>query len=113
MKASHALRLVLVGIFLNSGTALVASQTQAVYGQHCAMCHGQDGKADTPVGKAVKAPDLLSPLVQKKTDAELTEIIENGKQKMPSFKAKLKPEQVRDLVAYIRKLAKPDTTKQK
>jgi len=77
------------------------------------MCHGQDGKADTPVGKAVKAPDLLSPLVQKKTDAELTEIIENGKQKMPSFKAKLKPEQVRDLVAYIRKLAKPDTTKQK
>jgi len=57
---------------------------------------------------------LLSPLVQEKTDAELTEIIENGKQKMPTFKAKLKLKlkQISHLVAHIRKLGKPATAKQ-
>lgn len=77
------------------------------------MCHGQDGKGNTPIGKKFKIPDLLFPTVQKKTDAELTQIIENGKQKMPAFKTKLKPEQVKDLVAYVRDLAKPGTAQHK
>jgi len=105
--------------FLISGTAYAASsgtehaESQALFKQNCAMCHGPDGKGDTPIAKKLNVPDLLSPAVQKKTNAELTQVVENGKQKMPAFKSKLKPEQVKDLVTYIRGLAKPGSTAHK
>ncbi len=50
--------------------------------------------------------DLASPDVQKMSDDELTTVIADGKDKMPSYKKSLKPEQIKDLVAYIRSLAK-------
>jgi mono/diheme cytochrome c family protein len=72
----------------------------------CAACHGADGTADTPVGKALKIESLLTPEVQKKTDAELMTIIEKGKNKMPAYGNTLKPDQIKTLVAYMRELAK-------
>jgi mono/diheme cytochrome c family protein len=44
--------------------------------------------------------------VQKQSDTELAAIIESGKGKMPAYGKSLKPEQVKELVAYIRSLAK-------
>lgn len=78
----------------------------ALYKTKCAACHGPDGKGETAMGKANKLRDLGSPDVQKQSDAELTTIIENGKGKMPAYGKSLKPEQVKDLVAYIRSLSK-------
>jgi cytochrome c6 len=72
----------------------------------CAMCHGADGKAQTAIGKADKIPDFTSPDVQKQSDDELAAIITNGKGKMPAYGKSLKPEQIKELVAYIRSLAK-------
>ena len=57
-------------------------------------------------GKALGAKDLASSEVQKKSDAELTEVITKGKGKMPAFGAKLKPEEIKQLVAYIRAIPK-------
>jgi mono/diheme cytochrome c family protein len=42
--------------------------------------------------------------VQKQSDAELTDTITKGKDKMPPFGEKLKPEEIKELVAYIRTL---------
>lgn len=78
----------------------------ALYKTKCAACHGPDGKGETAMGKANKLRDLGSPDVQKQSDAELAAIIENGKGKMPAYGKSLKPEQVKDLVAYIRSLGK-------
>jgi mono/diheme cytochrome c family protein len=50
--------------------------------------------------------DFASPEVQKQTDAQLTDVISKGKNKMPGYEKSLKPEQVKDLVAFIRELAK-------
>jgi len=72
----------------------------------CAACHGPDGKGETAMGKANKLRDLGSPDVQKQSDADLTAIIENGKGKMPAYGKSLKPEQVKDLVAYVRSIGK-------
>ena len=86
------------------------AEAQTLFKQSCAMCHGADARAQTPMGKSLKIPDLHSAAVQQKTDAELTTIISDGKGKMPPYKAKLKPEQIKDLVTYIKSLGKEGKT---
>jgi cytochrome c6 len=81
-------------------------KSAALYKQKCAACHGADGKGETAVGKANKIRDLGSADVQKQSDDELAGIIGNGKGKMPAYGKSLKPEQIKDLVAYIRTLKK-------
>jgi cytochrome c6 len=71
----------------------------------CAACHGADGTGSTATGKALKVRDLASPDVQSQSDAQLTEIVTNGKNKMPAYKGKLTDDQIKGLVAYIRGLA--------
>lgn len=43
--------------WLATGTA-AAADGATLYGEHCANCHGDDGRADTPVGRAMKVPAL-------------------------------------------------------
>ena len=74
---------------------------EATFKAKCAMCHGADGK-----GKAsMKTPDFTSTDVQKKSDADLSGVITNGKGKMPAYKT-MTPDQVKDIVAFIRSLKK-------
>jgi mono/diheme cytochrome c family protein len=44
--------------------------------------------------------------VEKMSDDDLATVITKGKNKMPSFEGKLKKEEIEQLVAYIRQLAK-------
>jgi cytochrome c6 len=82
-----------------------AQDGAALYKTKCAACHGAAGKGDTAVGKANKIRDLSSADVQQQSDADLTTVITSGKGKMPAYGKSLKPDQVKDLVAYIRSLA--------
>ena len=50
--------------------------------------------------------DFASPEVQKESDADLAGIIANGKGKMPKYGEKLKENEIKDLVTYIRGLSK-------
>ena len=70
-----------------------------LYARNCSSCHGADGKGETAVGKANKLRDLGSPDVQKQSDTDVTGVITNGKNKMPAYGKRLKPEQIKDLVA--------------
>ena len=72
-----------------------------VYLRDCAGCHGADAKGK----EAMKTRDLSSADVQKQSDADLSGIIANGKGKMPPYKT-MTPDQVKDMVAYIRSLKK-------
>jgi mono/diheme cytochrome c family protein len=75
-----------------------AQDPAATYKSKCVMCHGADGK------KAA-GHDLSSAAVQKESDADLAAVITDGKPpKMPKYGDKLKPEEVKGLVAYIRTL---------
>jgi cytochrome c6 len=75
----------------------------ATFRTKCAMCHGQDGRG-SEVGKSMNVPDLRSPVVQKLHDAQLAQIISEGKGGMPSFKNSLSEDQVHSLVAHVRSL---------
>jgi mono/diheme cytochrome c family protein len=78
----------------------------ATYKQKCAACHGPDGKAETPAAKAMKVRSFADPATVKMSDAELADVIEKGKGKMPKYGASLKPDEIKAMVAYIRTLAK-------
>jgi cytochrome c6 len=77
--------------------------SSATFRTKCAMCHGQDG-AGSEVGKSMNVPDLRSQAVQKLPDAELAQIISDGKGGMPSFKSSLSDAQIHSMVAYIHSL---------
>ena len=101
------LRFLTTGIFLCSllSTAMQAQSEAAVtYKTNCALCHGADGSGNTGTGKALHAQDLRSNDTQKQTDAALDEVISKGRGKMPAFGAKIKPDAIQQLVAYIRTL---------
>lgn len=93
----------LAGICLFSSPAKAdVAAAEATYKAKCASCHGPDGKGK----EAMKTKDLASPDVQKMSDAELSAVITNGKPpKMPPYKT-MTPDQVKDMVAYIRSLKK-------
>jgi cytochrome c6 len=97
--------LMLMGVSLVTAPAKADNTAEATYKAKCQMCHGPDGKGETPTGKAMKAKDFASEDVQKMSDADLSAGISAGKGKMPAFKT-LTPEQVKDLVAYVRGFAK-------
>lgn len=80
-----------------------AAASGATFRSKCAMCHGQDGGGST-VGKSMNVPDLRSPAVQKLPDAQLAQIISDGKGGMPSFKGSLSEDQIHSLVSYVRSL---------
>jgi cytochrome c6 len=82
------------------------SDPAKLFKTNCVQCHSANGSGDTAAGKAFHAKDLRSAEVQKQTDAELTEVITKGKGKMPAFGAKIKPDDVKKLVAYLRALPK-------
>ncbi len=86
--------------------SLSAQTAEATFKQKCAVCHGPDGSGATAMGRTFKLKDLKSAEVQNMTDAQLTEIITNGKQRMPAYKTQLSAAQIKGMVAYLREMAK-------
>ena len=89
------------GVIAVCSSSAVAQDAATTYKAKCAMCHGADGK-----GGKMGTRDFASAEVKAETDAQLTDIITKGKGKMPSYDGKLKAEDIKGLVAYIRGLAK-------
>lgn len=92
----------------------VDKKTERTWKSKCASCHGPDAKGQTDQGKQMGVLDYSAPAWQKAhTDAELKKAILDGvhgekdgkKQEMDGYKDKLSPEQVDQLVAYIRTLS--------
>ena len=86
--------------------AQAQSDAAKLYKTNCALCHSANGSGDSPSGKALHAKDLRSEEVQKQSDEVLNEVITKGKGKMPAFGAKIKPDDVQKLVAYLRELSR-------
>ena len=81
----------------------------------CSSCHGEDGKGATEQGKKMGVRDMTSAEFAKDaTDAKMKEAIANGikrtkdgkTQEMEPYKDKLKPEDIDNLVGYVKSLKK-------
>ena len=109
---TNSLRVLVAGIILTAGLCLLSltgraqGSSEKTYKAKCAMCHGADGKGDTPAGKGTKARDFCSDEVAKESDEDWTNIVVKGKNKMPSYDKKMTDAEIKDTVAYIRTLCK-------
>lgn len=74
------------------------------YISKCSACHSRDGSGTGIIGRTMHIPSLTSPDVQGQSDEHLASIIANGAGKMPAYKKKYSPEEIRLLVSYIREL---------
>ena len=89
-----------------AGPALAQSPGADTYKAKCAMCHGADGLAATPMGKNMKILSFKDPEMIKASDAQLIASTKNGKGKMPVYNGKLTDAQIKDVILYIRTLQK-------
>lgn len=104
---------VLVLLVLCGSLTLLSAETnsktaagEAVYKSHCVVCHGADGMGKTTLGTQLKAFDLHSKDVQKLTDAQLKQVISEGKNNMPPFSDQLTGAEIDDLLKYVRTFGK-------
>ena len=81
-----------------------------LYEKHCLVCHGPQGKGDGPTGKMLKPPpaDFTSAASKTKSEADLRQIIENGKPgtAMPPWKGQLSETDIITVLGYLSTLRK-------
>jgi mono/diheme cytochrome c family protein len=99
-----AVFLLLTGLALASARFISADAPDgaALYKKRCQMCHAANGKGF----KAIKSQDFTDPEWQAKVkDEELIEVTKKGVKgtAMPGFADKLNDEEIKAVVAYIRK----------
>lgn len=81
-----------------------AEMGRRIYQVKCALCHGEAGRGDGPVGKKllVHVTDLTAPPVQTQSDDQLLQTIAHGKRVMRSFSSELSEGEIRALVLFLR-----------
>ena len=86
-------------------SAARAADGAAIFTANCASCHGPTGHADTPAGKALKAPALAgdAKIAAAGQDEVVTLIKDNPKHK--PVLGKLGPDDFPAVAGYVKQLA--------
>ncbi len=116
MKASLLIGIVSFGLVAGTaGAADIAdpAKTQANWKTHCYSCHGNDGRGKTKAGRKAKVKDLTDAKIQKQySDQQMYDQIKSGmkdkkgKDMMKPYGDKLNDAEIKDLIAFVRTLAK-------
>ena len=108
MKTTTKIALSTIVLSLATGVAVAAPAAEN-WDNLCSSCHGSDGKAQTKTGKKLKLRDYTDAKVQAELkDEEMAKAITDGvkidgKEKMKAFKEEISANEIKDLVAYVRK----------
>ena len=83
------------------------AQGKKYYGYDCAMCHGATGNGKGEVDTGEKLPDFTNPaLMQEITDGQMFCSLKKGKGHMPLENIRISPNELWNLVNYVRSLSK-------
>jgi mono/diheme cytochrome c family protein len=93
----------------NTGLQAMAAEKiagKAVYEKNCLACHGADGKGNPAMAKVLgeKGLNITTKEVMKMSDDQVLKIIAQGAGKMPA--SKISTEEQKEVLSYIRSLAK-------
>lgn len=92
---------------------------RTLYVHHCSACHGALAKGDGPIGERLFAEHKIRPrdltdssYIATRSDKELFAVISRGgghfkkSTFMPAWTVTMSPEQIRDVVAYVRAISR-------
>jgi cytochrome c553 len=108
MKTTTKIALTSLLLPLAAGLASAAPASEN-WDNHCTKCHGADGKGLTKVGKKLNLKDYTDAKVQAEMkDEDMCKtigagVMDKGKEKMKAYKDELSADEIKDLVAFIRK----------
>jgi putative copper export protein/mono/diheme cytochrome c family protein len=102
--------------FQRPGVAYQASsiaEGKALFGEHCAVCHGRRGAGDGPAAATLqpRPPDLRAHHVALHTAGDIFWWISHGRPPMPAFADRLDADARWHLVNYLRALAAADAAR--
>jgi len=92
-------------LYLLSAASPVVADGAVIYAEHCAKCHGGDGRAQTAKGKRKGATDFTS-AKWKPNDARMIKVITDGKGNMPGFKETLNEDEIRAAMLFVKTFKK-------
>ncbi len=104
-------------VFENQGTINNSLQLLRLHGQrlfeaHCAICHGANGEAVTPVGSSMRpqALNLTAPGIQAWSEAKMAQVVWHGipGSGMPRWQRVLSYSELRSIVRYVKQLPQLD-----
>jgi len=103
----------MAGLLLGSGllwtpAPALAQSGQEIFNQHCAMCHGTDGRGNGPAAAALNPPPAdfnTAAFWQDTSRAQITETIEDGRGQMPAFN--LSSSQIKAVIDYMHQTFRP------
>ena len=91
-----------------TATDEIMTEAREHWTEHCSICHGIDGRGDTIIGGRMypPTPNMNEGQTQQKSDGELFYIVSNGVRLtgMPAWEGEDNPEEIWDLVSFIRHL---------
>jgi mono/diheme cytochrome c family protein len=90
----------------SNGSAGSPERGKEIFEKKCAACHyaDSDAKKIGPGLKGISKRGTFTVNNEKVTDETLKAWIENGDNLMPPFKDVLEPDQIKDVVAYVKTL---------
>ena len=92
-------------IVLAGSVSIRAAGAEQLFAKHCVACHGKDGRAQSPAARKLGVKDLS---ISKVSDVEIEKQVREGKkddrgnQKMPPFKEKLSPDEIKSLIVLVK-----------
>lgn len=112
MNTSRTFIALIIALAAATAAATYAADAAANYGEHCAKCHGDDGKGQTKMGKKLSIRDLSDAKVQAKfTDEDAFKAMKSGL-KDDKGKVTMKPMEgmsdsdMKALIPFVRALKK-------
>lgn len=102
MRPTVCLSLLLAsGVALTGDPANLRASDAEIFANHCAACHGTDGRARTPQGRKLKAKDLRE---SRLSEADLLRLVREGVRtpagavRMPGFAEQLTTDEIEAVV---------------
>ncbi len=92
------------------GTAAAGDLGATVYASRCQLCHGPTGHGDGPAAASLNPHPRNhtdGSYMNGRTDAQLLEVIRNGKGPMPAWGTVLSDEEIKAVLKHVRSLAVP------
>jgi mono/diheme cytochrome c family protein len=82
-----------------------AARARGIFKQTCSRCHGPDGRGQTVMGEMLSVPDFTAAWWHEgASDERLTASITGGRGHMPAFGKELSRNEIKSLVAFVRRL---------